>query len=113
MTTGLNGGVMVLVPRGHLHEGNECDALEREITIGFARGGTSLVVDFSQTDHLSARALGILAQAHLETRARGGQLSLRGVKPDHRLALDVAGLLGVIEVQDLQARTTPNIARVA
>jgi len=109
MTTGLDGGVMVLVPRGHLHAGDESDALEREIVMGFARGAKRLVVDLSQTRHLSARSIGILAHAHVEASGRGGYLKLRGVGREHRLALEVTGLLGVIEVLETVPQVSTSI----
>lgn len=100
MTSRLDEGMVVLVPRGHLHEGDESDALELEISRALECGGKRLLVDLSQTRHLSARSVGILANAHRQASARGGRLSLGGLRPEHRLALEVTGLLGVLEVQD-------------
>jgi anti-anti-sigma factor len=113
MTTGLDGSVVVLVPRGHLHEGDECDALEKEIANGFDRGGRRMVVDLSQTLHLSARSLGILAHTHLEAQRRGGRLTLRNVHPEHRIALEVTGLAAVIEVVDSDRPEQAGVVRVA
>jgi len=80
---------VILTPRGNLHEGDECDALERGLESLLERGMREVVIDLAETGHLSAHAIGILARAQSRMLARGGRLALRGVHHDQHWLLEV------------------------
>lgn len=89
MTWKEQNDTVILTPHGNLHEGEECDALERGLESLLERGTREVVVDLTETGHLSAHSIGILARAQSLMRLRGHHLALRGVHDDQRWVLNV------------------------
>ena len=89
--------VVVLEPHGDLRAGNECDELERALD-ALADDGRSVVADLSATRRLSARSLGILADAHRRAVARGGRVAICGVNRFERWLLSRAHLTEVLAI---------------
>lgn len=89
MTWREQNDLVILTPHGNLHEGDECDALERGLESLLERGTREVVVDLAETGHLSAHSIGILARAQSQMRSRGHRLALRGVHGDQHWVLQV------------------------
>lgn len=98
MTSREQNDTVILTPHGNLHEGDECDALERGLERLLERGTHEVVVDLAETGHLSAHSIGILARAQRLMRSRGNHLALRGVHDDHRWVLNVTRMGDVLGV---------------
>ena len=98
MTWREQNDVVILTPHGNLHEGDECDALERGLESLLERGTREVVVDLAETGHLSAHSIGILARAQSLMRSRGNRLTLRGVHDDQRWVLEVTRIGDVLGV---------------
>ncbi len=99
MTWREQNDVVILTPHGNLHEGDECDALERGLESLLERGTREVVVDLAETGHLSAHSIGILARAQSRMRSRGHRLALRGVHGDQRWVLGITRIVDVIGVE--------------
>jgi anti-anti-sigma factor len=99
MTVRHQDAVTILTPSGNLFEGDESDALERALHGVFERGATHVRVNLCETSHLSARALGVLAKAHLEASARGGHLEIATCREEHVYLFEITGLAGVFDVK--------------
>jgi anti-anti-sigma factor len=91
--------VVVLEPTQDLYEGDECDRME-ETLARLAGRGARVIVDVSRVQHVSARCLGILAQAHRDALAGGGHVVLCGLDHVQRWLLAKTGLAGVLVVLD-------------
>jgi anti-anti-sigma factor len=100
-------GVTVLTPQGCLHEGEESDRLEASLGRLLDRERPVIAVDLSRAGHLSARAIGIVADAHAKALARGGRLVVCGVRADHQRLFDLTGLSEVLDLRKDRASKLP------
>jgi anti-anti-sigma factor len=110
MTWREQNDMIILTPHGNLHEGDECDALERELESLAERGAREVVVDLAETGHLSARAIGILARMQQRMHSRGGILALRSVHHDQKWLLDVTHVAEVVAEEAPQPHTNGHAA---
>jgi len=110
MTWREQNDMVILTPRGNLHEGEECDALERGLESLLERGTREVVVDLAETGHLSAHSIGILARARMLMQARGRRLALRGVHDDQRWLLRVTHIADVLGVETREPQTNGHVA---
>lgn len=97
MTCHEANGVAVLTPHGHLHEGDESDRLEAGLARLLDREAPRIVVDLADAEHISARAVGIIAAAYLRARRRGGRLAVSGASREQRRLFEITGLSRLIE----------------
>lgn len=105
MTCHEANGAVVLTPQGHLREGEESDHLEADLArILDHRASPRIIVDLAQTGHLSARAVGIIADAHLKACQRGGRLTISRMAREHQRLFEITGLAQVIELVPKPAR---------
>jgi len=91
--------VIVLEPLGDLHEGSECDEMERAL-LALADEGRHVLADLSGVHRLSAHCLGILATAHQRALANGGRIALCGINRFDHWLLERAGLSEVIAIYE-------------
>ena len=99
--------VIVLTPHGDLHEGSECDEMERTL-LALAAGGRRVVADLSGTHRLSAHCLGIRAAAQQRALASGGRIALCGINRFDRWLLTRSHLnevLTIFEDRDAAVRS--------
>jgi anti-sigma B factor antagonist len=62
-------------------------------------GPGRLIVDLGNVAYLSSLALGVFVGLHRRMRARGGQLTLRNLRPPTYEVFDVTRLTQVLDVQ--------------
>jgi anti-anti-sigma factor len=95
-------GVTILSLEGRL--GHDA-AGELETVAGqlLAAAPTDLVIDLSGVDYLSSAALNVFKALSEGQSGRGGRLALRSPSAAARLALELSGLLALVD----QAETTP------
>jgi anti-anti-sigma factor len=101
MTCHEANGVAVLTPHGHLHEGEESDRLEAGLARLLERHEPHIVVDLERTDRLSARAVGVIADAYQRAGRRGGRLTVRGATSQHRHVFEITGLAGLVNGREV------------
>ena len=99
MTCHEANGFAVLTPHGHLHEGEESDRLEAGLAKLLDRDEPLIIVDLHQADHLSARAVGVIADAYQRAERRGGRLAVRGTTRQHRRVFEITGLSRLVDRQ--------------
>jgi anti-anti-sigma factor len=102
MTWNQVGDVAVLHPAGDLREGPQGDEIDSVLRV-FARSGRRVIFDLTETDQLSARALGMLARACDEAIRHGGRVVLCGVNERQRWLLGITRLNGVLDIYDTPA----------
>ncbi len=88
-------GATVVAAEGEV-DGNTAPDLEKTLSGLLLRGSTRLALDVSRVAYLSSAGLRALAKTHSEARRLGGELRLFGASNRVRLALEMAGLDGII-----------------
>src|SRR5262245_35123765 len=103
--------VIVLEPTHDLIAGGECDAMEAEL-MRLATAGQRVVVNLAQVRHLTARCLGIPAQAQDAATASGGAIALCGATRIQRWLLRRTGMARVVSVHEDVAAARRHLAGV-
>ena len=101
--------IVVLEPMHDLYDGGESDHMEDALT-RLAERGTQVVVDLTRVRHLTARCLGILAQAHRVAARNNGCIVLSGATRVQRWLLRKTGLAEVLSVHDDVASARRHLA---
>jgi anti-sigma B factor antagonist len=95
-TPGLDGNASIVLIRGRLGHSTapEFAATVRRLADA---GAGRIVVDFTEVAYLSSAGLAVLASLTEELKGAGRQLTVRSPAHPARLALELAGLAGLIE----------------
>ncbi len=104
--------VIVLEPTEDLYEGGECDQMEEALARLAARGAL-VVVDVTHVRHMTARCVGILANARQIAAQNGGCIVLCGATPLQRWLLDKTGVADVLSVHDDVAAAKRHLTTVS
>ena len=94
--TSVENGVPVLFVEGRLGHAATAE-LEAAATRHASSGAENVVVDLSGVDYLSGAALKVFDALAKRQSQRGGRLSLRAPSVAARLALELAGLLALVD----------------
>lgn len=95
-------GVSILQLMGRLTFGPEEVRLNDEIRRALAGRNVRMVIDLDGVDRIDSAGLGTLLFARAELRRAGGGLALAKLHPNHRRALQVAGLDSAFDIANTQ-----------
>ncbi len=108
MTTHAVDDVVVLKPQCELWEGPESDELERQLE-RLVSEGKQVVVDLGATRFLTARALGLLADAVRGASLNGGRVALCGAAGFERWLLRLTHLAEALPVYVSEAEAVRDL----
>ena len=94
--TSIEHGTPILFVEGRLGHAATAE-LEAAATRHASSGAENVVVDLSGVDYLSGAALKVFDALAKRQSQRGGRLSLRAPSVAARLALELAGLLALVD----------------
>lgn len=89
--------------RGRLVLGQESAGFRTTAENLISLGATRIIINLEQTHFIDSAGLGALIEAHRNTKAKGGRLTLCNLGPNFRQALELARLLTVFETFPTEA----------
>ena len=112
MTWTTLGESVVLRPRGDLLEGALSDDLEGTL-LELVERGRRVIICLSETRHLAARALGIIANAQSVALRKGGGLALCCARREHDFVLTATRLSPALGPYASERSAADALARAA
>jgi anti-sigma B factor antagonist len=96
-------GIYLLALSGRLVLGEESSGFRATVENLLSSGATKIVVNLEGVHYVDSAGLGALIEAHRNTKARGGRLTLSNLGPNFKHALELARLLTIFETYPNEA----------
>lgn len=96
-------GIYILTLRGRLVLGQESAGFRTTAENLLSSGATRIVINLEHANFIDSAGLGALIEAHRNTKAKGGRLTLCNLGPNFKQALEIARLLPIFETFPTEA----------
>lgn len=96
----IQDGVILIRPRGSMWGGLKAYPLKDEIRVQLDMGARKFLLDLEKVEGLNSAGIGIIVSAMVTIREKGGHLSLCGLGPRVRRALEGIGVIALLDIHE-------------